>query len=425
MFSLILLAALLPCSSSTVGSQQRPGGESGAESPFSTELVVSNPYPVAQGEDSPEIKNPKAAAAARRACDWLAAQQNKDGSWSPMGTGEAATASEKTTGDGLDDDEFWKRALDGQPTDEVPKKQGQLGDPLHSIGVTGLAVLALIEGGSSMTKGRHEGTILKAVKFLVSAQDSETGLIGKPLGHAFHYDHAIATLALARLQGTDHPPALLKKVQAAANYIARARNPYSAWRYDYPPNGDNDSSVTTWMILAVAEAGNAGVKIDSESFPAVIEWFNEMTEEGTGRIGYTERGSASSRVPRMNVDFETAPETLTAAGLVSRLACGQSPRQDTVIVSHVRCILQALPGEDDAKITDTLWLYFGTQAMRQIGSRPWANWSKAMIPLALAAQKTKGPAAGAFDPQAVAWGFSTGRVGTTALTAAALHVASR
>ena len=276
-----------------------------------------------------------------------------------------------------------------------------------------------------MASGRHEKAILMAANYLFAQQDPDSGLIGEPLGHAFHYDHAIATFAMARLNLIDRPPTLEKKVQRAVNYIARARNPYGVWRYDNPPSGDNDSSITTWMTLAVAEAAKSGVKIDRQTFPSVIEWFNEMTEEGTGRVGYTERGSKSSRVPGLNETFTTKPETLTAAGLVSRLACGQTPRANPVLVSHVRCMLQALPDGKDAKLSDALWLYFGTAALREIGSRPWESWSKAMIPLTLAAQRSEGAVAGSFDPQAVAWGFSTGRVGTTALTAAALHIASR
>lgn len=307
----------------------------------------------------------------------------------------------------------------------LPKKTVPQGDPLHSIGVTGLAILALVEDGSTMTRGRHEAQLLKAVKYLVSQQDLETGLIGKQVGHAFHYDHAIATFAIAKVHTLDRPPALSESVQLAVHYIGRSRNPYGVWRYDSPPTGDNDSSVTTWMTLAVAEASKSGIKIDPQTFPSVIEWFNGMTEDGTGRVGYTERGSGSSRVPGKNEDFYTDPETLTAAGLVSRLACGQTPKANTVLVNHVRCILQALPSEEGAALTDAVWLYFGTKAMHEIGSRPFEKWSKAMIPLALAAQEAKGPELGSFPPQSVAWGFSTGRVGTTALAAAALHMGSR
>ena len=40
--------------------------------------------------------------------------------------------------------------------------------------------------------------------------------------------------------------------QKALDFIALARNPYFAWRYGVKP-GDNDTSVTGWMMMALPE----------------------------------------------------------------------------------------------------------------------------------------------------------------------------
>ena len=50
-----------------------------------------------------------------------------------------------------------------------------------------------------------------------------------------------------------------------ANFILRSRNAYAAWRYDSPGLGDNDSSVTGWMVLALVAARDAGLVIEESA----------------------------------------------------------------------------------------------------------------------------------------------------------------
>lgn len=380
----------------------------------------------------------KASMAATRASAWLVAQQQPDGSWKPS----AAPVAVGKTPNGLTDDEFWDEVLKGgtPATEEDAPAGPDRGQDVYSVGVTGLALLSLCANGQAAEGAAHRAAVEKATGWLMAQQDTASGLIGQRLGFAFVYDHAIATLALLAVHEADPTigtPASLRgltaptgdvaveglelRIQRAMNFIARARNPYRVWRYDVPPNGDNDTSVTAWMTLAHAAAQRQGIPVDVNATPAILEWMDEMTEEGTGRVGYTERGSVSSRIPGVNDQFAvTDTETLTAAGLLCRLELGQAVRAKAA-VAHVKCMLRSLP-DDGAQVDDALWVFFGTRALARVQSRPWEVWSERVLEGALGAQASEGLLAGSWEPK-TAWAYASGRIGTTALMSLAASAA--
>lgn len=366
--------------------------------------------------------------AAQAANDWLVGAQLADGHWT---TDRAVPRAEREEGDAEVGDEFWEQALAGG----MPKvaAKAPVGNVLHDVGVTGLATLALLEGAGLEERAPVQVAAARAVDWLILQQDGETGLLGPAVGHAYHYDHAIASLALVealQLEAVAMPRKERLKVaaQAALNYIARARNPYQVWRYEMPPVGENDTSVTTWMTLALVEGRRAGLAIDAAALDCVLEWIDSMTSAETGAVGYTERGSTSSRLPGVNTQFPAHKyATMTAAGLLCRLQVGQSAKSTPAIVAHVKHMLTKLPEAPQPKIEDALWVYFGTRAMCALGSLPSKKWTSATVGMILGAQEQAGAGDGAVGrafPPAGAWGFSSGRTGTTALMSMSLFAAA-
>ena len=252
--------------------------------------------------------------------EWLRLHQDEDGSW--------------------DCDEFMHHDPSGDLTDGA-------GDPNHDIGVTGLALLAFLGDGHTMTQGHYKDTVKRGIKWLVHEQDRESGLFGEELGHAFLYDHSIATLAVCETFYLDKSTLLKTKAQRAINYITRARNPYGVWRYEVPPNDQNDTSVTGWMVFALKSAEEGGLRIDRSAYAAAIDWFDEMTDAGTGRVGYTETGSPSGRVAGMNDQYPTEKgEALTSVALLCRFFLGQNPEENPVMKDHAELLLRTLPEWD-------------------------------------------------------------------------------
>ena len=329
--------------------------------------------------------------------EWLKHHQAPDGSWD---------------GDGFDS--YWGKIGDG--TCDMP------GFEDHDVGLTGLALLAFLGDGNTMMQGPYKDTVTRGIKWLREQQDFENGLIGDPRGHGFLYNHAIASLAICEAYYFSKSPLIRGTAQKAVDYISRARNPYGAWRYNVPPDGDNDTSVTGWMIFCLKSAEEAGLGIDKEAFLGGLQFIDEMTDQ-QGRVGYNETGSWSSRSPQNEHYPKEKGESMTAVGLLCRFFLGQDPSKDDVMGKHADIMRKQLPEWDpDGFGCDMYYWYYGSYAMYQMGgSRHWAPWNKAMKKAVVESQRRDGDMKGSWDAVGP-WGYTGGRVYSTALMVLCLEV---
>lgn len=328
------------------------------------------------------------------ALEWLAAHQSSSGGWDANGF----------------------NAQCGEIGDSICDGAGRAE---QDTGVTGLALLAFLGIGEIPGKGQYGSTVAKAVIWLRDQQDADTGLIGDPSSQEFLYGHAIATLALCETYYATGSPLLKPACQRAVWYIQRARNPYGAWRYDVPGNGDSDTSVTGWMVFALKAAEDAGLEVDRGSFEGAMSWLDEATDMSTGRIGYNAAGSLSSRIPGVNDHYPAERgEAMTAVGLLCRVFMGQDDvREHPVLARHSDLLKRNLPTWDpDGFGNDMYYWYYGTYAMFQMGGASWKAWEPKLKAAVIDSQCKQGDAKGSWDPNGP-WGFSGGRVYSTALMA--------
>ncbi len=324
------------------------------------------------------------------ALGWLARHQDDDGHWSSHGFAEHCSGA-RCTGEG---------------------------EIVHDVGVTGLALLALLGCGNTESTGEYREQVKRGFHYLTRMQDKETGCFGEPGSHqTFLYDHAIATLAMTEGFGLSRSPLLKAPAQRGLDFIAMARNPYRAWRYQYPPAGDNDLSVTCWMVMALTSGQDFGLSIDGAALAGARTFIDEMTDEATGRAGYNARGGLSAREPGADQRWPAnRTESMTAAAILCRVFLGEDPDQSVAIRAGADRLMKQLPSWDEkAGTIDFYYWYYGTYAMYQLGGSQWDRWSKELTEAVVKQQRKDGCEEGSWDPQVDPWGKAGGRVYSTAL----------
>lgn len=331
------------------------------------------------------------------ALDWILRHQSPDGRWSSSNFGmrcAAAGASEFCGG------------------------AGRAG---YDVGVTALALLALMGDGSGPVSGPHAGPIQGGLDWLLTQEDGQTGFFGDPHAHDHVYGHALATLAFCRALRSGGSPELVAVLERCQGEILRRQLAAGGWRYDAREERP-DSSITSWMLHALAALEGCGLDVPEAATPAALEWMTKVTEAETGAVGYDDAGGPSARVPGLNDDFGQVCETLTAASLFAHIAAGRTPRQAPWMEDQVELIL-AKPPTWGPKSADFYGWYHATYALFHWGKKPWKAWNAALKDALEAAQvdDVKSHAHGSF-PTASAWGKHGGRVYTTAICALMLEV---
>ena len=113
--------------------------------------------------------------------------------------------------------------------EDIPRTNGA-GSPIYDVGVTGLAVLALLADGNTMRSGPHATAVTKGVRWLCDQQKptkrrrKPKGVFGPAAAHDYIYDHAIATQAVIEAYGlSGREESLRKSAQAGLDYLAATR----------------------------------------------------------------------------------------------------------------------------------------------------------------------------------------------------------
>ncbi len=376
-----------------------PDDESLADSPF--ELKATSPLIGGPGgagsffgdrRGGPRRKGggERAERAVTWGLDWLARHQSEDGSW--------------------DSDGFQARCRGN-----VCEGKGH---PLYDAGLSGIALLAFLGAGHTHVRGEYRDTVRNGLRYLTTIQDPE-GCFGIRSAPNFTYGHAICTLAMTEAYGLTRFPLFERPAERGLDFIERCRNPYSAWRYGVAP-GDDDTSVTGWMVMALKSAEGAGLKVDPTALSGARAFFDSVTDEN-GRVGYTRRGNGPVRIEGKDAEFPAEhSEALTAVGVVSRVFLKEDPATSEKIQLGADLLARCLPAWEPEKLEFYYW-YYGTLAMHQVGGPRFDRWNKAMQAAVIETQVKDGDAKGSWPP-ADAWGEEGGRVYSTALLTLCLEV---
>ncbi|MGE3966467.1 MAG: hypothetical protein AB7I09_20395 [Planctomycetota bacterium] len=304
----------------------------------------------------------------------------------------------------------------------------------HDLGVSALSLLALVASGHTHETGPSEAArtaLTRGLKALLAQQDTDEApdRKGRFRGPAAEwiYGHAVAQLVLVRLLAATGDPELTTPVENAVRYSLGHQNPGYGWKYDYRA-GRNDSSVTAWMMLGLAEARDLqragrlpGVEPESyeTSFRGGISWLGRTTAVKTGRTGYETPGDMGSRIVAPfgeSYPFDSRLPVNTAAALSVRLRCGFPP-SEAIQSLQLASVLENPPVwihlpqsvEHKSKINMIYW-WWGIHVCKNVGGPECRDWARVLADTLLGAQDADGS-----WPPVGAWGAVGGTPYSTAM----------
>ncbi len=181
---------------------------------------------------------PEVVAAVERGLEFLAQQQQRDGSW-------------------IGDVGYKLNTEYNVQEQSVPH-----------VGVTALCGLAFLAGGHMPDVGRYGPNLQLCIDYLLD-QVNELGFI---TAHQTRmYSHAFATLFLAEVYGTTHRSDIRPKLQQAVDLIVHAQNDKGSWRY-VPFAVESDMSITVCQLMALRAARNIGIKVNASTIDRAVKY---------------------------------------------------------------------------------------------------------------------------------------------------------
>ena len=312
------------------------------------------------------------------ALQWLAENQQEDGSWSS-----------RKTGGGREDRVF------GHDRDGAGARA--------DCGITALATLSFLASGQSHLEGQYQNEIQRGLEFLVRSQSSRGDLSGNAKLFAKMYCHSMSLLALSEALAMTGDKRLLSPVQRGVNFTVAAQNRTDGgWRY--APGDFGDMSQFGWQVLALhsAKLGNAAVP------QATFDRMERFLESCTSGVG---NGLASYR-PKQGPST-----TMTAEALLCRFFL-QKNVAATTRLEACRRIATERPTPHQVNL---YYWYYGTLAMYHAGGSDWEQWNTELKRTLLGLQNQTGKEAGSWPANGV-WGGYGGQVYSTAMATLSLEV---
>ncbi|MFC1805424.1 prenyltransferase/squalene oxidase repeat-containing protein [Planctomycetota bacterium] len=279
----------------------------------------------------------------------------------------------------------------------------------HTLGITGLALLAYLGAGNDHVKdGPYKDTVAKALHYVLQMQNEEGHFAGTL------YTQGICTMAVVEAYGMTGDTTLFQQAKKAVEYIINAQQECGGWDYS-ASKGKNrgDTSVTGWQVMALKSAIKVGIDVPTEVMAKMRQYLRDVTREGA--VGYT------------NIEDEQhkwrSTQALSAAGLNAHLFAGAEHDDEHVQKAIGICVAKPplTPKQDGDKWrpgADIYFWYHGSLALSRIGGREWKAWNAHMKRLLLGLQEKDG----SWETNGDRWREHGGKVYFTSLCLLALEV---
>ena len=313
-------------------------------------LLLQPPRLVAQATAPSQPLPPKLDEGVARGLDYLAKQQNPDGSFS-VG-----------------------RNPDGSA--------GTVGGP--PLAMTGLTLLAFLAAGHAPDVGRHGLVVAAAVDHLLDEipDGGYVGAVTSDRGDASRmYGHGIVTLALAEAYGIERDRARRLRIHAALNKlvtviltaqsVAKPEPHAGGWRYT-PDAADSDLSLSGWNALALRACQDAGLNVPKEAVDRAAQFIAKCQNPTDKGFAYQPGGAG-----------EAGPTGIGVLGLYLLDAATHPGLPDA------QAFLARVGAQPQAKFP-FYTAYYVVQAALQAGEPTWGTLSRPAFDALIASQLADG-----------------------------------
>jgi len=232
------------------------------------------------------------------------------------------------------------------------------------VGVTALACMSFMAGGSLPARGPYGENVARGLDFVLSnvLQDGFISAHGSRM-----YSHGFATLFLAEVYGTTRDPRVKEKLQEAVKLIVSAQNAQGGWRY-LPGVPDSDMCVTVCQVQALRSARNVGIHVPREAIDRAIRYVRRSWDGSRS-------GGFLYQIPPSTSGVSRTSFALTAAGVTALYGAGYYEGPE--IEGGLRFLLEHWPRMYwRASHTFDFYYghYYGIQAAFQRGGEYWRRW---------------------------------------------------
>ena len=361
------------------------------------------------------VRTPQRAVA--EALEWLAAHQRADGVWD-------------------------RRAFDRccPEGDRCSQTAIELLEHNADVGISALCALAFLGVGHTHEKGPYADHLSKVFSFIL-AQQLPDGSFSRDARFQL-YNDAIAVMAIAEAYIHTGDRVLRDPLERGVARLVRCQQRGGGWDItDDLYTNRNDTTVTTWVLMALKSAHAAGASVPLATRLRILEHYDNASLS-SGRVWYADkaRATASQNVRSIALSERRYSPGMTAAGLYARSALGLSV-DDSLARKQIDLLVTALPNLDErARPATNAWFneyywYYGTLAMFNVGGEPWDRWQEALRRTVLEHQERPTTRKGkhrhaygswpAFGRGWGDWGRAGGRIYATAINTLSLEASYR
>jgi hypothetical protein len=282
--------------------------------------------------------------------------------------------------------EMYDRGLQYLATTQAETGEWMVGQ--RGPGCTGLSLMAFLASGEDPNFGLYSNHVRRALRSIIAAQDSATGILGNSM-----YHHGFAMLALAEAYGTvddrtlwpdgQGPRSIGQALELAVRgaVTSQKNNPLGGWRYS-PGARDADTSVSGAVLVGLLAARNAGIEVPDAAIDRAIAYYTQMTSS-SGTVAYAGgMGGFGDSLARTSI-----------ASLVYALARRKDLPQFKATRDYLTRVLEQ-PSGGYPEYTR----YYQSQALFQGDVAAWEKWNKQLIRQFKQTQQPDGSFQGPYGP---------------------------